>query len=120
MKQAIRFLLCAYIVLVICGCATNSVYTTRLQDVSMSDPPRMDNFGPGEVVAVTVEGYGGETVHVKVIDMMTGRTVDSRTGYIPQDHVSYFQFSDLPAGSYVVHLEVHGTLVDSWKFTVNK
>ncbi len=120
MKQAIRFLLAACIVLVIGGCATNHVYTTRLQDVSVSDPPRMDNFGPGEVVAVTVEGYDGETVHVKVIDMMTGRTVDSRTGYIPQDHVSYFQFSDLPAGSYVVHLEVHGTLVDSWKFTVNK
>jgi len=121
LKHRVIVLLVASAALLLVGCETTmtSFYATQRSLYMESNPPRMQSFGPGEVVCLVVEGYGGQTVTVNVLDMLTGRTVSTMTSYIPEGRIHAFQF-DLSPGSYLAELAISGANVASWKFNVSK
>jgi hypothetical protein len=115
-------LLVASAALLLVGCETTTMtkfYATQRSLYMESNPPMMQSFGPGEVVCLVVEGYGGQTVTVNVLDMLTGRTVSTMTSYIPENRIHAFQL-DLSPGSYQAELFISGANVASWKFKVSR
>ena len=98
---------------------TTAFYATQNSQFLESYPPRMQNFGPGDVVCLVVDGYGGQTVTVSVADMLTGRTMGKETRYIPEGMRARYPF-DLPSGSYIAEMGISGVGISSWKFSVNR
>ena len=123
LKHRMTVLLVASAALLLVGCETTTTmtkfYATQRSLYMESNPPMKQSFGPGEIVCLVVDGYGGQTVTVNVLDMLTGRTVSTMTSYIPKDTIHAFQV-DLSPGSYLAELTISGANVASWKFNVSK
>ena len=103
--------------------ATGSVrkfYATIQSRWTEASPLRLESFGPGDVVTLYVYGYDGETVTVVIRDMLTGKLVETRSDYIARDRTGGMHYPDLGSGSYLAHLSINGTIVDTWKFTVKR
>ena len=91
-------------------------------------PPQRDSFGPGEIPAIYIKGYGGETIKFEIKDLLTGNIVYRRTEYIPKNKKTwgYTSFPFLVHdGSYIVYLyiirlKVYAEAVGSWSFSVKK
>ncbi len=114
-------LLIVFAVLLHAGCGTTPpktrFYATQRSLSMESDPPKMQGFGPGEIPSLKIEGYDGQTVTVAILDMLTGKTVETRTSYIPKGRNNVMPF-ELSPGSYQAELYVSGTIVSTWKFKV--
>jgi hypothetical protein len=118
-RMIVLLIVSAALLLVGCETTMTKFYATQRSLYMESSPPRMQSFGPGEVVCLVVEGYGGQTVTVNVLDMLTGRAVGTMTSYIPEGRIHAFPF-DLSSGSYLAELSVSGANVASWKFNVSR
>ena len=77
----------------------------------------MQSFGPGEIACLVIDGYGGQTVTVNIVDMLTGQTVQTRTTYVPEGRTNVMPF-DLPPGSYLAELSISGVNAATWKFKI--
>jgi hypothetical protein len=112
------------ILISVTGCASSQknrvgFYATSETDFSKSSPPSLQTFSKGEIVVLVLEGYGGETYEVKVLDTSTNQVADKREGSLPPGAKYGLLFQGLPVGSYVAELYVDGTLLRNWMFSVH-
>jgi hypothetical protein len=99
---------------------SKGIIVTRYQDIEGGVfPPTVTNFGAGDVPAVYVNGYGGQTVTLKIYDNATGIAIKSSTASIPAGMNQQWWFNDLPKGSYKAVLYVGGIGEHAANFWVN-
>lgn len=62
------------------GCMYPSeLYATGLNNINDPYAQHRDHFGSGEIPAIVVTGYSGQTVNLVVIDLSTAQTVFDKT-----------------------------------------
>ena len=113
------------IVLVFTGTGCETSYNRELSVIRYSDVgstySAVNHFGQGETPTILLRGYGGETITYEVINIVTATIVKSDTEHVPQGHLyRWYPLHDLPSSRYVVRLKQHGSVVDTWKFSVSK
>ena len=101
-----------------CGGVHQAFYTSRMQDLPNSVTVR-DNFGPGEVPVIVLDGYNGQTVTIDVYRLTDGTRVYHKIDYVPREHLRRWHYlRDLPNDSYKANLSVSGNVVRSYRFNV--
>lgn len=113
------------IVLVFTGTGCETSYNRELSTIRYSDVgstySAVHHFGQGETPTILLCGYGGETITYEVINIVTATIVKSSTEYVPKKNFyRWYPLHDLPSSGYVVRLKQHGSVVDTWKFSVSK
>ena len=106
------------------GCATTlprGIHTSRLRDVNAGKYYlRVDQFGTGETPAAVVTGFGGKTVTVKVFNINTESLVRTVTRFVSGARTNWWEFTDLPNGSYQAVLLIGGDTFGTANFNVTR
>jgi len=108
---------------------TQGVYTTLAMNGTDLDMPasgyiQKNSFGPGEVPAAVIIGYGNynqqQLVTLELIEADTRRSLSSRDSYAAYGKAEIQTLSIRLSGNYKLRLTSGGTELDNWQFTVTR